>query len=128
MSLDADLVAIAIAGADSLAETVVIHRPSRSLVVADLMFHLLEPKGFVSNLAFAMMGVRNKLAQSRAWRMATKDRDAAQASVERLLAHDFDRLVPTHGDVIDTGAHARVTDALSWMARRTGATERLRSA
>lgn len=116
-AFDSDLTAMAIAGAESLGETVMFHRPSGALLVADLVFHLLQPKGFVSNLAFTMMGVRNKLAQSRAWRMITKDRDAACESAKRVMALPFERLVPSHGPVVDEDAKGRLRTALRWMLR-----------
>ena len=41
-----------------------------------------------------------------------RDRAAARASLERILAWDFDRVIVAHGDVLERGGH----DA----ARRTG--------
>ena len=52
------------------------------------------------------------LAQSRVWRLATDDSSLARASYERILAWDFDRLIVAHGNVVATGARARLGAAL----------------
>ena len=109
--------AVAIDGAPSFAENAFFHRPSRSLLVADLLFDLVRPDGFMSNVVFSMMGVNGRLAQSRAWRMAVRDRAAAAHSAARVMEWDFARLVPCHGDVVETDAKDRVREALRWMLR-----------
>ncbi len=109
--------ALGIAGAPGADEFVFLHRPSRSLIVTDLLFHITRPRGVVAGLALRLMGAHGRLAQSRTWRVLTRDRAAAAHACRALLAWDFDRLVPAHGEVIDTGAKPRVREALAWMAR-----------
>jgi hypothetical protein len=57
------------------------------------------------------------LAQSRALRLVTRDREAARASLEQVLALDFTRLVMAHGEVVDVDAKARLRGALHYMLR-----------
>lgn len=105
------LAAVRIDGAPTLHETVFLHRPSRTLLVTDLVFNIVTPHGPGAALAFALTGVRGKLAQSRVWRLYAKDRAATAASINRMLGWDFDRLIPAHGDVVVQGAKARVAQA-----------------
>ncbi len=112
----ATLDAIHIDGAPELNETVFLHRPSRTLLVTDLVFNIVNPPGWSAAFFLSLTGTRGRLAQSRLWRWRyARDRAATAASIERVLGWDFDRLVPAHGAVLDTGAKAgvaRVTRAL----------------
>jgi hypothetical protein len=113
-ALDADLLAIPIEGVPSFGEHVFLHRPSRTLVVTDLVFHVQASRGWLTPLVLRMMGApRGTLGQSRAWRWAAKDRGALAASLRRVLALDFDRLVVAHGEVIETGAKAALERAMA---------------
>jgi hypothetical protein len=101
-----------IAGAPRIGEVVMLHRPSRTLLVADLMFNLHGADSVMSRLTFRLMGVHGRLAKSRVWRLLRKQPAAFDASLDRVLGWDFDRLVPCHGDVVESGAHAAVAAAL----------------
>ncbi len=89
-------------------EIVFLHRPSRTLIVTDLLFHVVAAPSWKTRLLFRMAGVLGKLTTSRALRLLTTDRTALRASLAHILTRDFDRLVMAHGDIIDTGAKSRV--------------------
>ena len=44
-----------------------------------------------------------------------RDRAAARAGAEAILAWDFDRLVLCHGDIVETGAKARLSPEFDWL-------------
>lgn len=87
-----------IAGAPAVDETVLFHRPSRTLICADLVFHLTRPASLSSRILFAVMGVGGGLAQSRAWRFFRKDRAAVRAALDRVLAWPIAQVAPCHGE------------------------------
>ena len=88
-----------IGGAPKANEVVLFHRPSGTLVCADLLFHVTRPANLRTRMVLAMMGTGGgRLAQSRAWRVLRKDRDAARASVARLLEWPIARVAPCHGE------------------------------
>jgi len=104
-----------IAGAPRLNETVFLHRPSRSLLVTDLLFNVSEPANFMTGLVLRMMGTRGRLAMSRAWRRYTRDRKALKASLEQVLSWDFGRILPGHGAVFESDeAPVKARAALAW--------------
>ena len=105
--------ALTLDGAPLIMETVFLHLPSRSLVVADLVFNVETPPSLLTAVLLTATGTRGRLAQSRLWSFAQKDRAAMRASCRRLLAWDFDRLIVAHGNVIQTGAKARLAVALT---------------
>jgi hypothetical protein len=85
-------------GAPRVNEVTFFHRPSRTLVVTDLVFHIREPEGWGTGLVLRMMGTHRRLAQSRLWRLFARDRPALRQSLERLLAWPFQLVLPGHGD------------------------------
>jgi hypothetical protein len=106
-----------IAGAPSLHEFVFFHVPSRTLIVTDLLFNMRTYDGLLSKAVFWMAGTYKRLGVSRLWVASTRDRAARAASVNRVLDWDFDRLVPAHGNVMDSDAHAPVAAVLDGMRR-----------
>lgn len=114
---------ILIAGAPKLAESVFFHRPSRSLLVSDLLFNIVRPANLMTKLVLTMTGTRGRFAMSRVNRLYAKDRAAFRASLEAMLAWDFARVIVAHGDVLDatSGVRDHVRDvrqltreAVSW--------------
>jgi glyoxylase-like metal-dependent hydrolase (beta-lactamase superfamily II) len=108
---------ITLAGAPKLNEVVFLHRASRSLLVTDLLFNVTAPDNWATGLVLRLMGTYKRLGPSRLlrWRL-TKDRRALKASVERMLAWDFVRVLPGHGDVFESPeVRARVHASLGWV-------------
>ncbi len=87
-------------GVPKLDETVLFHRTSGTLVVADFVFNMTA-ENLVSRIGFALTGVGgNRVAQSREWSWARKDKPAARASVERILACPIERVAFCHGESV----------------------------
>ena len=97
---DPAIEAVHIDGVPKIDETVLFHRPSGTLVVADFVFNMTA-ENFVSRIGFALTGVGGtRVAQSREWRWARKDKAAARASVERVLAWPIQRVAFCHGEPV----------------------------
>lgn len=62
-----------------------------------------------------VLGVYGRLGVSRTIRLATRDRVAARASLERILAWDFERVIVGHGEIVDTGGRAAIERAFRWL-------------
>lgn len=102
-------------GAPKLNEVVFLHRPSGTLLVSDLLFNVTQPANFMTGLVLNLAGTKGRLAMSRAWRRYTKDRPALKASLEKILAWPFTRILPGHGDVFeDPAAAGKARAALAW--------------
>jgi hypothetical protein len=106
-----------IAGAPRLNEVVLLHRPSRSLLLADLLFNVTAPATWATHAVLWLMGTRGRLAMSRLWRVQTRDRRMLKASIERVLAWDFVRILPGHGAVFAADAREAARSALAWALR-----------
>ena len=102
-------------GAPVMGETAFLHRPSRTLVCTDFVFHFREAAHLPTRLYLRLNGALGQVAQTRLARRAIRDRAAARAAVDRLLAEDFDRLVMAHGEVLETGGKEALRHATSWL-------------
>jgi hypothetical protein len=98
----------AMAGIPKIGEHVFLHVPSRTLMVADLVFNIESHADAWTRLFFRLNGALNVLRPTRMFRSCIKDRAAFEVTVEEIFQWDFDRLVPCHGQIVETGAKARL--------------------
>ncbi|MBL8610017.1 MAG: hypothetical protein JNL38_21960 [Myxococcales bacterium] len=119
-ALPQELEAIVIEGAASVGEVALAHHATRTLVVTDLVFHVLAPEGALTPWILRAVGAHGKLAQGVEWRLFTRDRGAAAASVARVLAFEADRLLMGHGEPVVGDVRARLSAALAWMRGPNG--------
>jgi hypothetical protein len=105
--------AVSIDGAPGLSELCVLHRPTGTLFVADLLFHLIGPMNLMTSALTTVLGTRGRLARSRVWSVYTKDATRVRASVAAVAAWPIQRLVPCHGAVLEDPGGARTRAALA---------------
>lgn len=99
-----------------LKESVLVYRPARTLLVADLVHNIGRPEHLWTRIYASLMGFYDCVALSRVIRWsAFADRSAARRSLDRVLEQSFDRLVVGHGDPIDSEARDALARAYSWL-------------
>lgn len=103
------------AGLPMTNEVVFHHRASRTLLLCDLAFNLGREAPLVTRLAFRVIGGYGRLAPTLLEKVMIRDREAARASMERILAWDFDRVVVTHGEVLETGGREALRAGYRWL-------------
>ncbi len=89
-------------------ETLFLHRPSRSLIATDFVFHYAsgDLRGLPA-LAMRLNGVVGRVAPSRVFRwLFLTDLAALRRSLAPVAAWDFDRVVMAHGRIVETGGKA----------------------
>ena len=95
-------------------EVVLLHRPSRTLVVSDLLFNIAPTAPWVTRAAMfcalGYPGCRSTLLE----RVGMK-RDLARKELRELLSWDFDRIVIGHGDIIESDGRAVFARAYDWL-------------
>jgi hypothetical protein len=104
-------------GSPAVNEVVLFHKPSRTLVSCDLVHNLGPDRPGFTRFVFGLMGGYGGVKTNLVDRLATRDRVAARASLERVLAWDFDRLIMSHGTPVETGAHAAIENAFAWLRK-----------
>jgi hypothetical protein len=104
-----------VAGAPKLNEVAFFHKSTGTLLVSDLLFNVTRPTNVMTGLVLSMAGTKGRLAMSRAWRGYTKDKRALKASLEKILAWPFTRILPGHGEVFeDPAAVEKARAAMVW--------------
>lgn len=99
---------MAIQGNPTFGEQVLLHRPSRTLIVADLIFNYHKaPSLWTKLLLYPAMGLRHAPGMSKRFRNAITDKAAFKTSLDKLLQWDFDRIVVGHGQVIEANGKSK---------------------
>ncbi|MEO6054976.1 MAG: hypothetical protein ABIP97_13295 [Chthoniobacterales bacterium] len=108
-----ELEVLEIQGIPTWKETVFFHRPSRTLIVADLLFHFGKQAPLWTKILSRLAIIGGDPGMSRPFKSAIQDRAAFKRSIATMLEWDFDRLIVGHGIPIESGARHRVISALS---------------
>jgi hypothetical protein len=111
-------------------ELVFVHKPSRTMIEADLLFNLPATEQFSKSGTNPNSGILTKLfasimntrrdaiwQQRFLWYAAGgKDRKGFAQSVNVIKKWDFERVIPCHGDVIETGGKNVFNNLTKWFA------------
>lgn len=99
-----------------LRETELLHRPTGTLVVTDLVSNVGRPAhGWTATYA-RMMGFHDRVALSRAIRWTGfKDKKAARDSLRAILDQSFDRVAVGHGEPVLAGGRDVLAAAYGWL-------------
>jgi hypothetical protein len=110
-------------------ELVFNYRPERTLIQADLIFNLPATEqysrtgespraGLLTKLFVALFGTApgSGPRQRRViwYTVSRPDREGYTQSVRRIGTWDFDRIIPCHGDVIETGGKGIFRTIMEW--------------
>jgi hypothetical protein len=99
-----------------LIETALVHRPSRTAIVTDLVHNVGRPTDTWTRIYSKLMGFYGRVALSRVLRWtAFDDRRAARASVDRLLSTPFDGLIVGHGLPLATHGPELLAAAMAFL-------------
>jgi len=96
-------------------EVVFFHPPTRTLVVTDLAFHIGEESPALTRLGFRLLGAYKNFGPTVMERILIRDRAAARASLERILAWDFERVIVAHGSVLAKGGREALRKGYEWL-------------
>ncbi|KAH9810865.1 hypothetical protein DFH28DRAFT_984416 [Melampsora americana] len=98
-----------------------LHVPSKTLIEADLLFNLPaneqysksseSPTSFLDR--FVSLKPDTVFHQRFLYNIAAKDKVCMARSASKVFQWDFDRIIPCHGDVIETGGKAAWHSAFS---------------
>lgn len=81
-------------------EAVFLHRPSATLIVADLLFNIRRAPT-LHVLFWKLNGAYGRLSCSRLFRSTIRDKKAFTRSLEKILQWDFRRILVAHGEVYE---------------------------
>lgn len=108
-----ELPLVYIEGMPKTNEVVFLDKASRSLIVTDLCFNLLNQNGFGSWLILNMFGTYNKFGVSRFYLSYVQNKSDFQRSMQKILALNFDNIIVSHGENYMSGAKEALRKALA---------------
>ncbi|MGH8042496.1 MAG: DUF4336 domain-containing protein [Rudaea sp.] len=99
---------VLVQGTRIMREVAMFHRASRTLILVDLLENFTDATphtgGALKFLFKYVLRMWNNPRPAPEYRMGWSDRQAAAKSLRRILAWDFQRIVLSHGDLIQSGA------------------------
>lgn len=101
--------------APRLAETLFLHRPSRTLIVTDLVFHFRHTDSWVTRTYLRLMGAWDRMGTTAITRSTFSDRAGLRRELDQVLAWDFDRVCVCHGQELETGGKDAFREAYAWL-------------
>jgi hypothetical protein len=103
-------------GVPTFNEVAFLHRRSRTLILTDHLFNLDDSHPASVRAVGSMLGVRRAPGFPLDARLFfVRDREALARSIAEVLAWDFDRIVVTHGRIVETGGREVLRDAYRFL-------------
>jgi hypothetical protein len=96
-------------------EVTFFHRATRTLLLCDLAFNFGPSAAAPTRWLMKLIRSYGRLGPSKLDPLLIRDRKAARESLERILAWDFDRVIVSHGDVLETGGHRILSEGYAWL-------------
>lgn len=110
---DGELLALEIQGMPKARDTALLHIPSRTLILTELVFNFGDHEpAWTEMLLRVAVGSEHHPGMSRPMNAEVKDEAAFGRSVATILSWDFERVIVGHGDVIERDGKANLRDAL----------------
>ena len=95
---DGEVTAVPLRGLPGLNEVLLYHQPSRSLIMADLIFNIApQAQNIFGRLFLRLNGVYHRPGVSRIFRSYIKDKPAFIDSLHEIQSYPFERMIIGHG-------------------------------
>ncbi len=107
-------------GVPAVNEVIFFHPESRTLLLTDLCFNFPGSSGRMTRIFLKLNSAYGRFTPSRMMRVMVRDGSAARRSVDRILAWDFDRVIVSHGEVLEQGGREALCRAFEWLGRDAG--------
>lgn len=105
-----DLDQVAILGNRWLTELAFFHRSSRTLLLGDVGFHIGAGSPLRTRLVARLLGVYRRVGPTVTYRATLENEAAFRRSIRDVLAWDFDRVIPGHGEIIESDGKRAVLE------------------
>jgi glyoxylase-like metal-dependent hydrolase (beta-lactamase superfamily II) len=103
-------------GMPAVQEHVFYHGSTRTLIIADLMFNIAVSGGWLTRALLKIADIGGRPRPSRLWRTMIKDSSEFGLCIQQIRKLDFDRIVPGHGEVVESNAKEIFDEAFSrWL-------------
>lgn len=96
-------------------EVVFFHKSSRTLICADLCFNLPSSRPPTTRFIAKLFGIYETFAPSLGFKLLTRNRTRLRGSIRRILQWDFQRVIISHGDILEQNGKETLRAAFVWL-------------
>jgi hypothetical protein len=96
-------------------EIVFFHRPSRTLVMTDLVFNIGGESPPLTRVAFRVIRGYGHFGPTVLEKLLIRDRAAARECLKQILAWDFERVILAHGRILERGGREPLQRGYAWL-------------
>jgi hypothetical protein len=96
-------------------EAVFFHRVTRTLLLTDLVFNLQQLDWSPFGIYIRLAGGYRHFGPSRVSKRFIRDRARARELIDRILAWPFERVLMSHGDIVEENGRERLRSAFAWL-------------
>jgi len=111
-------------GMPQINEVAFLHRASRTLILTDAAFNVFEVESLPTQLFFRLMGVYKRFGASKLYRRMVRDPVATRRAIDTILRWNFERIIVSHGIVLQRGGPRMLRAAWSWLDPETSETQK----
>jgi hypothetical protein len=98
-----------------LGEVVFFHHASRTLLLTDSAHNIGPEAPAFTRTMFKALGGYGRLSTSLVDRLITRDRAAARGTVDTILKWDIQRVIPSHGHIVERDGARAFREAYAWL-------------
>lgn len=110
-----DLEHLLFGGSPLLSEAVFFHKPSKTLIVADLLQNMKERSSHLPTRIYQVLTLKDGLAVDTMIKVTFTDKAAARASLDAVLEWDFEQISVCHGKLVAEDAHETLRRAYEFL-------------
>ena len=114
-ALQTDLDWLLFDAAPTFNEIVLLHKPSRTLILTDLAFNIQHAGWSLWGIYIRLSGAFKRFGLSRLLRFTVRNRPRARVLIDQILEWDFDRIIVAHGDIIECDGKSALRKAYDWL-------------
>ncbi|REJ85762.1 MAG: DUF4336 domain-containing protein [Acidobacteria bacterium] len=96
-------------------EVVFFHRSSATLILTDIAFNIGPESPLLTRIGFRLLNGYGRLTPSLLERLLVRDRKSFREDLERIFEWPFDRVVVTHGQIVESGGREQLRRGYSWV-------------
>jgi hypothetical protein len=111
----ADIDQVAIVGHRWLTELAYFHRPSRTVVLGDVGFHIGKESPLKTRLVARLLRIYRRVGPPIEFRLTIANEASFRRSIRDVLAWEFDRVIPGHGAIVEMGGKRAVAEGFDWI-------------
>lgn len=101
-----EITCLPINGLPFLQEYAFVHHASKTLIITDLAFNFGKDSKGLTKLMLTLYGAYGKFGPTITVRSLIKDKKAFSESLSKIALENFDRIILSHGNVVDTDGKA----------------------